>query len=77
MDAPDDAPPACLRPDCDRPTIYGSPACADHWQAWRDEETARALHDWGMDRDAAAVVAEFEDAQVTSEQIRDSGWNHR
>lgn len=67
----------CLRPGCDHPTVYGSPACVDHWKAWSDEATARALHAWGMDRDADVVAAESTKAQDTYETAEDWGRYYR
>jgi hypothetical protein len=49
----------CLRPGCKGQTIHGSPACADHWQAWRDEDEERILREWDLGR----VPSEFEQEQ--------------
>lgn len=57
MSAEPDTP--CLRPACTRPTVYGSPACADHWQAWRDEEQRRIEVEWDLDM----VPSEFQQEQ--------------
>lgn len=54
-----DTEPRCLRPTCTRPTVYGSPACMDHWPAWRDEDQERILREWDLDR----VGSEFEEEQ--------------
>lgn len=54
----------CLRPDCYRPTVYGSPACDDHWQAWRDEDQERIIREWDLGR----VESEVEQEQI---------WLHR
>jgi len=55
----DASPTPCLRPACTRPTVYGSPACADHWQAWRDEEQRRIEVEWDLDM----VPSEFQQEQ--------------
>lgn len=60
----DDAPPACLRSQCDDPTVYGSPACLGHWQVWRDEEVERVALEWGLD-------------DVPSEVEEELQWQHR
>lgn len=53
-----DTDPSCLRPDCPEPTVFGSPACADHWQAWTDAEQERIAREWDLDRVGSEVAEE-------------------
>jgi hypothetical protein len=63
-----DPPPTCLRPTCTRPTVYGSPACGTHWQAWRDAEQARIAEEWDLDRVPSEVAQEQEWLQRRAEE---------
>jgi predicted adenine nucleotide alpha hydrolase (AANH) superfamily ATPase len=58
--------PQCLREECGNETAYGSPACLEHWQEWRDEEENRVAAEWGLD----AVASEYEEEQRWLKQRR-------
>lgn len=49
----------CLREGCTQPTVYGSPACAGHWQVWRDEDQERIAVEWDLDMVASEYEAEL------------------
>lgn len=66
------AQPTCLRDGCDHPTVYGSPACADHWQEWRDEEQERIVIEWDLDVVPSEFEAEREWQQERRRRLRGS-----